>query len=512
MRKMTLEGALGPINAKKKTLEGSPRLINAKKKTLKGDLGPINAKKKNTVKRLAWADEVGRDLLMVCSNYEGEDGKLPVFSKITIRDKQSGFNEEQEDCIPKREPLQTKSFEAGEPSSGRYDKGCQEGLTPCRSSRGRSRERKEEKVLKNIDWGDEVGGELRRAASIIEDDEKMFPGSGKGISQECWETITDRHHWSKTRSLSHRSTCEGMTRGGVDPSKGPPLIRGSYKEALMSRPTARARVFDSSHSHTRSTPPRIHRDRSTGRPRKRCFRCLATDHSVAVCRDPVRCLRCRRTGHRAQACKEKAVFNKGDMNRAANPRGREPQHKVFVPYTEEYLRRVELRRNAILADVIEPANLGPNPITVIKTALASRFGGYTEDFAVARCRERDYAIFLPDWVPAEVLIRREILTLNGFWLRCWPWGRYRDARPHRVLYKAWIRLINLPFEIWSVARVAALVSSFGRFIKADDVTKAMTDLRAFRCQIALDSIYNIPQNLSVIVDEELYPVMVHLER
>nr|CAD1833671.1 unnamed protein product [Ananas comosus var. bracteatus] len=183
------------------------------------------------------------------------------------------------------------------------------------------------------------------------------------------------------------------------------------------------------------------------------------------------------------------------MNRVDNFRGRAPVAKVYVPFTEEYVRRVELRRNAILADIIQPANLGLDPISVIKTTLASRFGGYTEDFAVARSRVRDFAIFLLEWVPAASLIRREVLTLNDFWIRCWPWGRDRDARAHRVRYKAWIRLINLPFEIWSVARVAALVSSFGRFIKADEVTKAMTDLRAFRCQIALDSIYSILQNL-----------------
>nr|CAD1835997.1 unnamed protein product [Ananas comosus var. bracteatus] len=157
------------------------------------------------------------------------------------------------------------------------------------------------------------------------------------------------------------------------------------------------------------------------------------------------------------------------MNRAANLRGRAPVSKVYVLYTEEYLRRVELRRNG-LADVIQPANLGADPISTIKTALTSRFGGYTADFAVAH------------------------------------------ARPYRVQYKAWIRLINLPFEIWSVARVAALVSGFGRFIKADDVTKAMTDFRTFRCQIALDLINSIPQNLLVIVGEERFPVMVHLER
>nr|CAD1835534.1 unnamed protein product [Ananas comosus var. bracteatus] len=147
------------------------------------------------------------------------------------------------------------------------------------------------------------------------------------------------------------------------------------------------------------------------------------------------------------------------MNRAMQHGGRPARAKVYVPYTEEYLRRVDLRRNALLADVIQPANLGPDPISTIKSALASRFGGYNDDFAVARHRDRHFAIFLPEWVPAEVLSRREVLTLNGFWLRCFPWGQYRDARPHRVHYRAWIRLINLPFEIWTVPRVAALHST-----------------------------------------------------
>nr|CAD1842921.1 unnamed protein product [Ananas comosus var. bracteatus] len=119
--------------------------------------------------------------------------------------------------------------------------------------------------------------------------------------------------------------------------------------------------------------------------------------------------------------------------------------------------------------------------------------------------------FPPEWVPAEVLIRREVLSLNEFWIRCYRWGQYRDAQPHRLQYSAWIRLLNLPFECWTVARVAALVGGFGRFVKADATTKAMTDLRAFRCQIVLDSVWDIPQNLSVVLGEESFPVMVHLE-
>lgn len=180
------------------------------------------------------------------------------------------------------------------------------------------------------------------------------------------------------------------------------------------------------------------------------------------------------------------------MNRVLRYRDREPTSKVYVLYTEEFLRRGELRRNAILADVIRPAELGRNPITTIKSALARHSGGYTEDFVVARYRERDYAIFLPEWVSAEVLVRREVLTLDGFWIRCFPCGQYRNARPHQASLRAWIRLINLPFECWMVARVAAMVSGFGRFVMADETTKVMTNLRAFRCQITLDSITDIP--------------------
>lgn len=91
------------------------------------------------------------------------------------------------------------------------------------------------------------------------------------------------------------------------------------------------------------------------------------------------------------------------------------------------MRRKELRRNAVLADVIQSANLGPDPPYTIASALAHRFGGYTQDFAVARYQDRDYAIFLPEWVSAEVLARREVVTLDGFRLKCYIWGQYRNA-------------------------------------------------------------------------------------
>ncbi len=56
-----------------------------------------------------------------------------------------------------------------------------------------------------------------------------------------------------------------------------------------------------------------------------------------------------------------------------------------------------------------------------------------------------------------------------------------------------------------------MVSGFGRFIRADDVSKEMSDLRAYRCRIAVDKIREVPRNLSLPLGDEVFTVQVHLE-
>ncbi len=94
--------------------------------------------------------------------------------------------------------------------------------------------------------------------------------------------------------------------------------------------------------------------------------------------------------------------------------------KAYVPYTDEYLRRTELRRNAMLVDIVQLADLGQAPQQTLANALARRFGGYAHDFFVAKYRERDFAVVLPGWISAEVLVRWQIITLDNIWIRCFP--------------------------------------------------------------------------------------------
>ncbi len=242
---------------------------------------------------------------------------------------------------------------------------------------------------------------------------------------------------------------------------------------------------------------------------------------MAACRDPVRCLACRKIGHRARHC-NKAVRkverdSKFEINinmnleRANRRRGRVLSSKAYIPYTEEFLRRTDLRRNAMPVDLVQPDDLGLALQQTLANALARRFGGYFHDFFVAKYRERDYVVILPGWVSAETLIQRHLITLEDIWLCCYNWGPYWNARTHRSHFSTWIQLRNVPFECWTPARVASMISGFGRFIRADDTSKNMNDLRAYRCRIAVDDIREIPQRLAIVLGDEIIDIIVHLE-
>lgn len=73
---------------------------------------------------------------------------------------------------------------------------------------------------------------------------------------------------------------------------------GVLKDGLLPRPrTYLQAVLSPAKPQPRKLPPLL--PLPTNRA---CFRCLATDHVVRDCRDPVRCRVCRGSGHRAHDC------------------------------------------------------------------------------------------------------------------------------------------------------------------------------------------------------------------
>nr|CAD1832858.1 unnamed protein product [Ananas comosus var. bracteatus] len=304
-------------------------------------------------KQISWADEVGGELLQPSCSNKGEETTFPASGKGTVQEQkveETTFPASGKGTFQERKV----AFNAG------HQRSKSPGRTRCE---GKSR--------------GEGGSELLRARSCHDDEEAMLAASGKVPSQDQKVVLNAGHQRSNLRVSSG-----GPRRGGESWGEGGTTYfttthSGSYKDALLRRSSPQTNPLNLPHLHPRHHANLAYSNRATHTRRavKRCFRCLATDHSVAACRDPVRCRRCWKTGHRAHRCKENPGTYTSKMHRAANLRGRAAQSKVFVPYTEEYLRRVELRRNAILADVIQPANLGPEPTITIKNALATRFGG-----------------------------------------------------------------------------------------------------------------------------------------
>nr|CAD1844143.1 unnamed protein product [Ananas comosus var. bracteatus] len=86
-------------------------------------------------------------------------------------------------------------------------------------------------------------------------------------------------------------------------------------------------------------------------------------------------------------------------------RARPSYLSAFVPRSDDFTSRQNRRCNAILVDVLPPANLRHFSQDTIANELANRFGGYPNDFHVARYSERDYVLFLPEWDLADAIGR-----------------------------------------------------------------------------------------------------------
>lgn len=153
---------------------------------------------------------------------------------------------------------------------------------------------------------------------------------------------------------------------------------------------------------------------------------------------------------------------------------------TFVPLSANFFTRQNRHSNAILMDVAPHAYLNHFAQETIANGLANRFGGYPTDFLMSRYKERDFVVFLPEWVQSDSLIHRQMISLGELRLRCYAWNPYSGARRFSPPYKAWIRLVSLPYECCYSRTAAALVGDFDRFLQVDELTMRMVDLSGYR--------------------------------
>nr|CAD1820321.1 unnamed protein product [Ananas comosus var. bracteatus] len=345
-------------------------------------------------------------------------------------------------------------------------------------------------------WADTVGSALTETIYFNLDDTNL--ASSSFISTHLHQKVTqqpgDKPEPSRQKRSTHPST------PSPSPATPPPLLfKKSYREALLT-PVPQLRT-------TLRRRPYNHPSSSSFSFKGRCFRCLGRDHRVSHCRDPLRCTRCFKAGHKARAC-----TNRLPLNTYRAMRARLAYLCAFVPLSDDFSDRQNRRHNAILVDVIPPSSLGHSPQETIANGFARWFGGYPTDFHVAHYSERDYVVFLPEWVQSEHIVRREVLSLGDLRLRCYTWDPYRGARRPLLSYNVWVRLVSLPFECWSSRSVATIVDGFGRFIRADDFSVRMVDLTGYRCLIAVNHLSDIPENINLTFGDSSMSMLIQIER
>lgn len=238
--------------------------------------------------------------------------------------------------------------------------------------------------------------------------------TGHALTQTLSFHQDDRplHSGSFTPALSQQTFDPQPVNSPRQESPAAPSRKKTYREALLT-PSLLSKPRTPSPVRSRSFP----QPPSPGRFsfRGRCFRCFGRSHRASHCRDPIRCTRCFKTGHIARSC-----MNRLPMEVYRAMRARLAYLSAFVPLSNDFFARQNRRCNAILIDVIPPANLGHFPQETIANGLANRFGGFPSDFHVARYRERDFVAFLPEWVPCKQLLRRKSLSLGSLQFRCFP--------------------------------------------------------------------------------------------
>lgn len=181
---------------------------------------------------------------------------------------------------------------------------------------------KRKKTKAKVVWVDQVGQPLVSCRPFTDSPPTMPIGKGKGNGRRLPFTLdSDKRFLEVNRGKGKSKDNENRTKR-------------TYKEVLLLQPR---RIHPPTATFQQCPPPRHYPPRRHVLSVGRCFHCLAKDHRVKECRDPIRCSGCFKTGHLVQHCRKCGPLSSSIMHRAMQ--FRPPSRKVFVPITEGFHTR-----------------------------------------------------------------------------------------------------------------------------------------------------------------------------
>ncbi|GJM98143.1 hypothetical protein PR202_ga15124 [Eleusine coracana subsp. coracana] len=234
----------------------------------------------------------------------------------------------------------------------------------------------------------------------------------------------------------------------------------------------------------------------------RCYRCLAKNHQVSQCRDPVRCWDCRRNGHTARHCPTPLLLHHNAETTTANPPSihdrltfpplAHPQRQAVhsrlawpsTPGAETGARQPEQRLDAQSVDPMAYVPGFPEQRSVlVKHAMAQQLRVPSHTISVTRHQPEDFLVKF-DLAPHRdraVLVRYFNIAGTAFELR--PWQLDNHTAPHTYWYHTKISIEGLPMHAWTGSALRQLFINFAVYDRMSSSSYLCDNSRICSCWV-----------------------------
>lgn len=222
---------------------------------------------------------------------------------------------------------------------------------------------------------------------------------------------------------------------------------------------------------------------------RRCFRCLPTRHQRAQCREPPKCFKCYKFGHYSSSCKpaiKSPVLNSEPSNQkqerttfqtyADSVKGK-PQMELIEEFWHERPEEEDVYISS--THILRPTNeylhssayvsivrgqSHPNLPWAIKQTLVRTHGGRLEHYQVFKINDTEYFLVCVNEQTLMAVIQQAPyeITAGGVRIELTRWTRTSGMSFTPNAYEAWVKLINLPYQLWNDEDIRKVLARVGK--------------------------------------------------